>query len=136
MEQRIKIHYSQVWNAVIGTALNDDIRLEGLRCNVEGAEPIDLTLTGKSVQAPDTNDVLEFSCPVRCPNIQSKDVTLQNPTDVSWSLKPSISHEAWHGAEMLNIPAGSSASYTLQYKPLKWRAAQSWICNQRCGRKR
>jgi hydrocephalus-inducing protein len=100
------------------TALNDDIRLEGLRCNVEGAEPIDLTLTGKSVEAPDTNEVLEFSCPVRCPTLQTKDVTLQNPTDVSWSLKPSISHEAWHGAEMLNIPAGSSASYTLEYKPL------------------
>ena len=100
------------------TALNEDIRLDGLRCNVEGAEPIDLTLTGKSVPAPVTDQVLEFSCPVRSPDVQSKEVTVQNPTDVSWSLKPSISHEAWHGPEMLNIPAGQSGSYTVEYKPL------------------
>lgn len=100
------------------TDLNEDIRLEGLRCNVEGAEPLDLCLTGKSVPEPEAADLLEFACPVRSPTLKSETVSVENPTDVAWSLKPSISHDAWYGDELLNIPAKSKGTYTIWYKPL------------------
>lgn len=50
--------------------------------------------------------------------MKSETVSVENPTDVAWSLKPSISHDAWYGDELLNIPAKSKGTYTIWYKPL------------------
>jgi len=104
------------------SAFNDDLRLDGLRCNVEGSEPLFLTLVGKCVPAPDTAQELTFQCAVRDPEVQSQNVSISNPTDSAWALRPSISHDAWHGAETLTVPAKGSANYNVAYVPLTMTA--------------
>ena len=44
------------------TRLNDDVRYEGIRCDVEGAESLMLTLTGECVPQPES-DIHTHACP-------------------------------------------------------------------------
>ena len=61
---------------------------------------------------------MEFNSPVRAPNVQVQEVSISNPTDVPWSLRPSISNEAWSGTQTLNIPPKGTTKYAVSYMPV------------------
>jgi len=95
--------------------VNDDIRNEGLLCQVEGMSPLPLTLTGKCVEGP-TAEELRFETKVR--ESTSAEVELSNPSRVAWHIRPSFEHAFFSGPDILEIPAGKSAKYTVTYTPL------------------
>lgn len=100
------------------TRINDDVRYEGVTCDVEGAEPLTLTLTGECVPQPES-DIQEVSFEARVREEASQTITLPtNNTGKSWRLQAVISNDYWHGAATVEVPAGKNASYTLTYKPL------------------
>lgn len=75
-----------------------------------------LTLTGACAASEATGEPVVFKCMVRTST--SKSIRLDNPTSANWQLRPVISNDFWSGPEFLQVPAGSSAEYSLLYKPL------------------
>ena len=100
------------------TRLNDDVRYEGIRCDVEGAESLMLTLTGECVPQPESDiQTVEFTAAVR--EAVKKSITLPtNPTSDPWLLQAVISNDSWRGAATVEVPPGKSAPYELTYQPL------------------
>ncbi len=71
------------------TSIADDIRAPSVTCVVEGVtEPLTVALSGSSVAVSDAADEVAFNCAVRDSDTQS--VTVENPTDVEWQLRPSV----------------------------------------------
>jgi hydrocephalus-inducing protein len=103
------------------TRVFDDFRCDRLMCMVEGAQPLFLTLSGVCVAQPSENvNDLQFSARVR--EVQTKSVTVSNPSASPWHLQPTITNEFWSGAPFLDIPAKGSATYELVYCPLSMTA--------------
>lgn len=97
-------------------AVDPDIRVQGVRCKVEGAADLALTLTGACVKAAAQPEVVKFSCSVR--GSVTKTIVLSNPSSSAWQLHPVVQNEAWSGPEYLAVPSGSKAEYVLTYRPL------------------
>lgn len=87
-----------------------------VRCKVEGGEDSFLTLTGACSQTQAQASTLEFKAAVRGSANQS--ITIANPSITPWQLKPVIQNDYWSGPEVLAVPAGAEASYTIMYRPL------------------
>lgn len=96
-------------------APDPDIRKERLRCVIEGADDVFLTLSGASVTAEAQPAALSFSAPVR--GVSSGQVTIANPTGELWALRPVVVGDAFSGPERLEVPGGGSATYPLAFKP-------------------
>jgi len=101
------------------TRLAKNIRVEGIRCTIEGAsDSLLLALTGDCVPRPSpTGAPLVFNCRVR--ETASQTITLpKNDTDKPWSLVPVITNEFWTGPVTVEVPAKGTGTYTITYKPL------------------
>ena len=87
-----------------------------VRCKVEGGQDSFLTLTGACSQSQAQATTLEFKAAVR--GSASQSITLANPSVTPWQLKPVIQNDYWSGPEVLMVPAGAEASYSVTYRPL------------------
>ena len=102
---------------------NNDIRIDKIPCLIDKQqhENMFVTLTGACVPPRTDSKILRFDGPVR--SLQHKTVTIQNPTGNSWDeLKVQIANQYWYGKPSLKVPARSSATYELWYKPLTMTA--------------
>jgi len=105
-------------------ALSPDIRYDRLLCMIDGASPLFLTLSGSCVETPPAqNEPLSFRCPVR--GSQSQSVSLSNPTDRAWTLRPAIDHACWKGPLALEVPAGGKADYAITFAPQRMASDES-----------
>lgn len=101
------------------TRTSQDIRLDGLRCSVEGADSLFLSLTGECVAQPEEDiQTVEFECKVR--QEVTKSVTLpKNDSSAPWVLTPVIQNEFWRAvAPTVTIAPGATGTCELAYRPL------------------
>ena len=96
-------------------ALSRDIRHIGA-VTCDGQPPLPLTFTGMCVLASAEPSTLSFKTRVREPSAQS--ITIKNGTSNLWRITPTLSNDAWQGAEVLEVPAGQSAAYEVSYVPM------------------
>ncbi|NXG68880.1 HYDIN protein, partial [Baryphthengus martii] len=97
--------------------LSHAIHYEGLQCFIQGAEPLQLTLTGCCMESPVTKETLTFACDVR--EKQSQTILLSNPSSEAWTLQPIIEGEHWKGPEFFHLEANQQKKpYKITYKPL------------------
>ena len=108
------------------TRVFDDFRRDRLMRMVDGAPPLFLTLSGSCEKQPSDNiKEIEFSARVR--EIDTQKITIDNPTNAAWVVKPAITNSFWSGDTHLRIPAKSSGDYEIAYKPLTMTLPQSKI---------
>ncbi|XP_030368417.1 hydrocephalus-inducing protein homolog isoform X2 [Strigops habroptila] len=97
--------------------LSQAVRYEGLRCFIQGREPLRLTLAGSCVEAPGTKETLTFTCNVR--ETQSQTILLSNPSSEAWTLQPIIEGKYWKGPEFIHLEAKQQEkAYQVTYRPL------------------
>lgn len=97
--------------------LNQDVRYENIPCEIEGASPLYLTLTGMCIPQPAHTDILKFASPVRSPDVKS--ITLTNKSSTPWHIQPIIDNEYWSGPQFVDVDIGQSKSYDLTFCPLE-----------------
>lgn len=73
--------------------LDNDIRADRVRCRVEGGEDQFLNLSGMCVEAEQHDGAVTFVATVRETAVQK--VSITNPTEATWSLRPVIQNEIW-----------------------------------------
>jgi hydrocephalus-inducing protein len=96
-----------------------DIRVDRVPCDVEGLPaPLLLTLSGDCVaRPPPVGTPLTFACRVRESTTQV--ITLpKNESDRPINVAPVVTHPYWSGPSVVEVPARSTATCTLTYKPL------------------
>ena len=100
--------------------LDTDIRFK-VKCNIEDADPLFLSLRGKCIEQPKENvQTLKFDTVVR--TSKSQKVQLKNPSSKPWKVKAVISSSSDHnfflGKDFLEVPANGAADYEITYTPL------------------
>eukprot|EP00753_Platysulcus_tardus_P018896 PLAT7033.13.p2 GENE.PLAT7033.13~~PLAT7033.13.p2 ORF type:complete len:1497 (-),score=833.67 PLAT7033.13:92-4582(-) len=104
--------------------LDEDIRYERLLCAIEGAPPLQLTLTGACVPQPEDGiKKLRFETAVRQATMQS--ISVSNPTTSDWLLQPVIQGDGWSGSARLHVPARGKADYSLAFLPMRMATADA-----------
>ncbi|KAM8983080.1 hydrocephalus-inducing protein-like isoform 2-T2 [Ara ararauna] len=97
--------------------LSQAVQYEGLRCFIQGSEPLLLTLAGSCVEVPDTKETLTFTCNVR--ERQSQTILLSNPSSEAWTLQPILEGKYWKGPEFIHLEARQKEkAYQVTYRPL------------------
>ncbi|GFH25491.1 uncharacterized protein HaLaN_23467, partial [Haematococcus lacustris] len=97
-------------------AVSPDIRVERVRCTVEGGSNLALTLTGACVTTVPQAEPVNFACAVRSSTTQT--VNLSNPSSSPWQLRPVLSNDFFSGPEYVDVSAYSKAAYVITYRPL------------------
>jgi Flagellar-associated PapD-like len=104
-------------------AVATEIRISKVQCNIQGADPLFLTLQGSSIPPPpESTKELVFDPIVRETKVQK--VQVKNPTTFKWRIQPSLSANPeitknyWAGASSLEIQPGATADYEIAYTPL------------------
>ena len=87
-----------------------------MKCHLEGASPLRLTLTGMCTGVPAFKEVQHFSSHVR--NKEAKNLMVINRTNQLWQLKPIIDGEYWTGPDWFVVEPQQSKPYELTYFPL------------------
>jgi hydrocephalus-inducing protein len=104
--------------------VDSDMRVERIRCKVEGGEDRFLTLTGSCVEQDGDATEVRFECAVRASVKQT--VSIHNTsTTLAWQLQPVFRHDAWSGSEFLSVPPGKKADYTITFHPVSMSSAES-----------
>nr|XP_056718300.1 hydrocephalus-inducing protein homolog [Euleptes europaea] len=97
--------------------LSQDICYENLQCQIQGIEPLKLTLSGCCVGVPPVKEVVNFQCQVRAKNTQT--IMLSNRSNQPWTLRPIIEGEQWKGPEFIRVEAHQqNKPYEITYRPL------------------
>ncbi|XP_009959663.1 PREDICTED: hydrocephalus-inducing protein-like, partial [Leptosomus discolor] len=97
--------------------LSHAIQYEGLRCFIQGSQPLRLTLSGCCRETPVTKETLTFTCNVR--EKHSQTILLSNPSNKAWTVQPVIEGEHWKGPEFFHLEANQQKKpYKITYKPL------------------
>ena len=103
--------------------VDDDISAKNIKCEYSGGGTMSLTLMGKCVaQDDDSTKEIQFETEVRKATTQS--VTINNPTEKEWIIKPTIStnlgslKDYFRRADTLIVPPKGSSSYDIMYLPL------------------
>lgn len=95
----------------------DKFKYEKIPCDIAGGDPIFITLLGTCVGYDGKTDEVKFETIVRKSITQN--VSIQNPTDKEWQIRPSISQqeEVFKGDASLTVPAKGNANYVVTYNP-------------------
>lgn len=97
-------------------APNNDIRYEDIELELEGTNPLLLTLTGMCSEVT-PREVIQFSTNVRTK--ETKQIQLSLPRIINIiQLKPIITGEHWSGAELLTIEPNQTKNYEVTYHPM------------------
>ncbi|KGL84882.1 Hydrocephalus-inducing protein, partial [Tinamus guttatus] len=93
------------------------IQYDGLKCMIQGSEPLRLTLSGCCVEVSAPKETLNFTCDVR--EKQSQTILLSNPSNEAWTMHPVIEGQHWEGPELFHLDASQqNKPYEITYKPL------------------
>ncbi|XP_048371298.1 hydrocephalus-inducing protein homolog [Sphaerodactylus townsendi] len=96
---------------------SQDICYENLQCQIQGSEPLKLTLSGCCVGLAPVKEVVNFQCQVRAKHTQT--IMLSNRTIQPWTLRPIIEGEQWKGPEFIRVEAHQqNKPYEITYRPL------------------
>uniref|UniRef100_A0A0R3SVI8 ASH domain-containing protein n=1 Tax=Hymenolepis diminuta TaxID=6216 RepID=A0A0R3SVI8_HYMDI len=96
--------------------LNDEeISFKDVTCDIEDSNSLKFAIIG-TVTAPSESEVIKFSCPVR--SSSTHNITISNPTNNRWSIKPVFSGSGWDGETILEIPPKGTKDYIINYHPL------------------
>lgn len=98
------------------TNLERDIRVENIQLSVDGSEPMLLTLSGSGTEAEADGESLSFKACVR--QNDTKKVPIKNDSGFHWRVRPVIDNEFWSGADIAEVPKGTTFDYELTYRPL------------------
>ena len=100
------------------TAIDEDIRVDGIRLFLDGTNPLALTCVGACVPQPeDSINDLRFNGLAR--QSQAQSVTIKNPTAKPWFLKPVLEGDHWKCSDELQVPANGSADCEVTFFPLE-----------------
>lgn len=102
--------------------LERDIRVENIQLSVDGSEPMLLTLSGSGTEAESDGAAQSFSACVR--QNDTKKIPIKNDSAFHWRVRPVIDNEYWTGAEIAEVPKGSTFEYELTYRPLTMTNAE------------
>nr|CDS29434.1 hydrocephalus inducing protein [Hymenolepis microstoma] len=91
-----------------------EILLRDVTCNIENSNPLKFIIIGTIATSSDS-EVIKFSCPVRSTSTHT--VTLSNPTNSWWSIKPVFNGSAWSGETIFEIPPKGTKDYVINYHP-------------------
>eukprot|EP01018_Ginkgo_biloba_P036849 Gb_10291 [translate_table: standard] len=105
------------------TCVNPDVRIEHIPCLITGGNTLYLTVMGGCTECDSFQEILKFKTPVR--TMETKSLQLQNDTGEDWTIHPKIINEFWSGATSLVVPAKTTISYDLTYKPQKMCASST-----------
>lgn len=101
----------------------ETIQFMGVKCNVEGSQPLFINLIGKGIpQIKEGIQEVKFQTKVR--TVEKKKVIVKNPTDTAWKIKADISANVesakgyFFGNETLDVPKNGQAEYEISYYPL------------------
>uniref|UniRef100_H2YKD6 Uncharacterized protein n=1 Tax=Ciona savignyi TaxID=51511 RepID=H2YKD6_CIOSA len=97
------------------TKLCQDIRYDDLKCHIEGAKALKLTLTGMCVGTSAAKEVVGFNCHVRGRDVRS--VPVPNRSNQRWTLQPVIDGEYWTGADVLHVEPQQTKQYEMTFRP-------------------
>ncbi|NWI09406.1 HYDIN protein, partial [Crypturellus soui] len=93
------------------------IQHDGLKCRIQGSEPLRITLSGCCVEVSATKETLNFTCDVR--EKQSQAILLSNPSNEAWTMHPVIEGQYWEGPELFHLDASQqNKPYEITYRPL------------------
>lgn len=95
--------------------MSQDIRVENLKCKIEGGEDQCISLFGSCIENVAEQTVLQFESHVREEDI--KEISIANPSNHTWYLKPVIENEFWSGNDTLTVPANGSSKYAIKFQP-------------------
>lgn len=87
---------------------------KNVTCDIEDSNSLKFAIIG-TVTAPSDSEVIKFSCPAR--SNSTHNVTISNPTNNQWSIKPVFSGSAWNGETILEIPPKGTKDYIINYHP-------------------
>ncbi|KAL5961681.1 hypothetical protein TSMEX_010586 [Taenia solium] len=96
--------------------VNNELFLENVTCNIEGSKPLRVTLIGVSSASLEAAEVIQFTCAVREKDMQS--VSLSNPTNSVWTIKPVLTGTEWSGKGLFEILPKGRVDYAITYHPL------------------
>ncbi|NXU58594.1 HYDIN protein, partial [Turnix velox] len=97
--------------------MSHSIQYKDLKCFIQDSEPLQLTLSGSSMEPPMTKETLTFACEVR--EKHSQTILLSNPSNQAWTMQPVIEGEHWEGPECFHLEASQqNKPYQITYKPL------------------
>jgi hydrocephalus-inducing protein len=103
--------------------VDDDICAKNIKCEYTGGSSLSLTLMGKCIaQDKEATKEIHFETVVRKATTQN--VSINNPTEKEWRIKPTIStnvdsiKEYFRGSEILVVPPKGNAEYQVTYIPL------------------
>ncbi|NXA41620.1 HYDIN protein, partial [Eudromia elegans] len=97
--------------------LGQAIQCDGLKCFIQGSEPLQVTLAGCCMEVSATKETLNFTCDVR--EKQRQTILLSNPSNEAWTVHPVIEGQYWEGPELFHLDASQqNKPYELTYKPL------------------
>ncbi|XP_074644164.1 hydrocephalus-inducing protein homolog [Tubulanus polymorphus] len=96
--------------------LNQDVRYDNLKCNIEGGKPLKLTLTGMCISVSPVKEIQHFTTHVR--NRETKNLMIMNRTNQCWNLRPVIDGEFYSGPETFTVDPQQTKSYELVYYPM------------------
>ncbi|VDO06481.1 unnamed protein product [Rodentolepis nana] len=91
-----------------------EILHKDVTCNIENSSPLKFAVIGTIATSSDS-EVIKFSCPVRSNSAYS--ITLSNPTDNWWSIKPVFTGSGWNGEPIVEIPPKGTKDYLINYHP-------------------
>jgi hypothetical protein len=102
--------------------LDVSIHTRDIRCILDGHPPLTLEASGRVVTQVGDTKTLEFSTAVR--SQKSMSITIQNPQNVMWTLKPQLVMVEPTGVNYfsckpeITVPAGKSVDIEVVYLPL------------------
>lgn len=94
----------------VGSSIHQTFLLE-----FDNAPPIPLNLEAHCVDIPKPDTVLEFTCKIR--SSVTKTLTIENPTNTVWTLRPTINNKFWSTVKSLTVNPKSRALLSVTYSP-------------------
>jgi len=101
--------------------VSDDCRCDNVPLFIEGADSLNVTLTGICVSQEPQEGSIDFEGPVRQTDTKPLPA-IKNPTDSPWLLHPVIDNDFWSGPDVLEVPPGEEVACELAFRPLAMTA--------------
>ncbi|CCD16220.1 unnamed protein product [Trypanosoma congolense IL3000] len=112
----IRAHGEQICEFLYSpTSLGNSIRT-AIMLEFDNAPPITLNVEAHCVDIVKPDTVLEFVCKVG--STVTKTVTIENPTDNVWTLRPVLNSKGWSALKILTVHPKGRGTLPITYAPL------------------
>lgn len=82
----------------------------------DSAPPLSVNVEAHSIERPKAVTVMSFNCKAK--SSETKTLSVENPTDMLWTVKPTIDNRLWTSPRTLTVNPKSSAKLSVTYSPL------------------